>query len=82
MSTQPDATGPIPIPSDSDHLTKLTLEELDQRRLQVENTVGTMRIEDMEPDETTMTFLNSYAHGEIEFEETIRLMREYSRTVM
>jgi len=82
MSTQPDATGPIPIPSDSDHLTKLTLEELDQRRLQVENTVGTMRIEDMEPDETTMQILTRYAQGEIDFPEANQLMKEDSRTIV
>ena len=36
-------------------MARLTEDELDRRRLQVENTIGTMRIEDMEPDETTIS---------------------------
>lgn len=63
-------------------MARLTEEELDQRRLEVENTIGTMRIEDMEPDESTKQILYRYAKGEIEFEEAIRLMREDSRTIV
>jgi hypothetical protein len=59
----------------------LTPEELDDRRLAVENTVGTMRIEGMEPDEITMQILNSYQHGKIPIEEASRLMHDFSSTI-
>jgi hypothetical protein len=62
--------------------TMLSSTELNERRLQVENTVGTMRIEDMEPDEATMQILNRYAQGEIDFPEANRLMLEDSRTIV
>jgi hypothetical protein len=61
---------------------KLTRDELDDRRLAVENTVGTMRIEGMEPDETIMQILNSYQQGKIPIEEASRLMHEYSTTIL
>jgi hypothetical protein len=54
--------------------------ELDDRRLAVENTIGTMRIEDLEPDETTKQILSRYATGEIDLPETNRLLDEYSST--
>jgi hypothetical protein len=60
----------------------LSAAELNERRLQVENTVGTMRIEDMEPDETTMQILTRYAKGEIDFPEANRLMLEDNRTIV
>jgi hypothetical protein len=60
----------------------LTPAELDDRRLAVENTIGTMQIEGLDPDETTLKILNRYASGEIEFSETKRLLREYSRTLL
>lgn len=60
----------------------LTQAELDERRLAVENTIGTMRIEGLDPDEATLQILNRYASGEIEFSETKRLLREYSRTLL
>jgi hypothetical protein len=60
----------------------LTPVELDERRLAVENTIGTMRIEGLDPDEATLQILSRYASGEIEFSETKRLLREYSRTLL
>jgi hypothetical protein len=60
----------------------LTPAELDDRRLAVENAIGTMRIEDLEPDETTKQILYRYANGEIELLETNRLLDEYSRTIV
>ncbi|MGD0547018.1 MAG: antitoxin VbhA family protein [Terracidiphilus sp.] len=60
----------------------LTPAELDDRRLAVENTIGTMRIENLDPDETTLQILNRYASGEIEFSETKRLLRDHSRTLL
>jgi len=63
-------------------MARLTEDELDRRRLQVENTIGTMRIEDMEPDETTMQILTRYAQDEIDFPEANQLMKEDSRTIV
>jgi hypothetical protein len=61
---------------------QLTPAELDDRRLAVENTIGTMRIEGLDPDETTLQILNRYAEGQIEFSETKRLLRDHSRTLL
>jgi len=60
----------------------LTPAGLDDRRLAVENTIGTMRIEDLEPDETTKQILSRYANGEIDLPETNRLLDEDSSTVL
>ena len=54
--------------------------EMDVRRLAVENTIGTMRIENLEPDETTFQILSRYAKGEVELPETNRLLDEHSRS--
>jgi hypothetical protein len=59
-----------------------TAAEMDDRRLAVENTIGTMRIEDMEPDETTMQILNRYKGGEIDLDEMSRLIHEYAATII
>ena len=60
----------------------LTPAELDDRRLAVENAVGTMRIEDLEPDETTQQILSRYAAGEIELSEMNRLLDKYSSAIL
>ena len=60
----------------------LTPKELDNRRMAVENSIGTMRIEDMEPDEITKQILCRYAGGEIELPEANRLLDEYSQTIV
>jgi hypothetical protein len=60
----------------------LTPAELDDRRLAVENTIGTMRIEDLEPDETTKQILSRYASGEIDLAETNHLLDEDSSSVL
>ncbi len=59
----------------------LTLAELDDRRLAVENAIGTMRIEGLDPDETTKRILSLYANGEIGLSETSSLLHEYSATI-
>jgi hypothetical protein len=59
----------------------LTPAEIDERRLAVENAIGTMRIEDLEPDEITQQILARYANGEIELSETNHLLDECSRTI-
>jgi hypothetical protein len=61
---------------------RLDAAELDDRRLAIENTIGTMRIEGLDPDETTLQILARYADGQIEFSEAKRLLREYSRTIL
>jgi hypothetical protein len=63
------------------HVGTLTPEDLDDRRLAVEGTVGTMRLSDLEPVETTMRILDSYQRGEITIEELNRLMHEYSSMI-
>ena len=59
----------------------LTPAELNDRSLAVENTIGTMRLSDMEPDETTKQILYRYQQGEISMDETSRLIHEYSATI-
>jgi len=59
----------------------LTPDELYDRRLAVESTIGTMRLENMKPDETAMQILNSYQLGRISIEELSRLLHEYSSTI-
>jgi hypothetical protein len=56
--------------------------ELDDRRLAVENAIGTMRLSDLEPDETTQKIFYSYAAGEINLDEMSRLLDEYSATIL
>jgi len=60
----------------------LTPAELADRRLAVENTIGTMRIEGLDPDETTMKIFGRYMDGQISFAETKLLLREYSATIL
>jgi hypothetical protein len=55
--------------------------ELDDRRLAVESAVGSMRIEGLEPDETSTQIISRYANGEIELAEMNRLLDDYSRTI-
>ena len=60
----------------------LTPAELDDRRLAVENAIGTMLIEDLEPDETTRKILSRYATGEIELSEMNRLLDNYCNATL
>jgi hypothetical protein len=60
----------------------LTPSELDERRLAVENTIGTMRIEGLDPDESTRQILSRYAAGEIELSELNRLLDDLSRAIL
>jgi hypothetical protein len=59
----------------------LTPAELDERRLAVEGTIGTMRLSDMEPDEITQQILYRYAQGEISVDGMSRLIDEYAATI-
>jgi hypothetical protein len=60
---------------------KLTPAELDDRRLAVENTIGTLRIENLEPDEITKGILDRFAQGEIPLDEMSRLIHEYTASI-
>jgi hypothetical protein len=60
----------------------LTATELDERRRAVESTLGSLRIEDMEPDDATQLILKRYAQGEIALPEANRLLDERSRSVV
>jgi hypothetical protein len=60
----------------------LTPAELDDRRLAVENTIGTMRIENLEPDEITKGILYRYAQGEIPLDEMSRLIHEHTAAIV
>ena len=60
----------------------LTPAELDDRRLAVENAIGTMRLSDLAPDETTQKILYSYANGEIDLNELNHLLNECSATIL
>jgi len=60
---------------------KLTPTELDERRLAVENTIGTLRIEGMELDAIPNRILNEFAKGEISLDEMSRLIHEFSATI-
>jgi hypothetical protein len=63
-------------------VTSLTSAELDDRRMAVDNAVGTMRIEDLEPDETTKQILYRYERGEIPLGEMNRLIHDYTSTIL
>ncbi|MGA3080154.1 MAG: antitoxin VbhA family protein [Terracidiphilus sp.] len=56
--------------------------ELDERRLAVENAIGTLRIEGMELDAIPNRILEQYAQGEIPLEEMSRLIHEYTATIV
>jgi hypothetical protein len=60
----------------------LTPGELDDRRLAVENTIGTLRIENMELDATPHRILEKYAKVEIPLDEMSRLIHEYSAVIV
>ena len=60
----------------------LTPAELDNRRLAVENAIGTLRIEGLELDPTPNRFLQQYAKGEIPLDEMSRLIHEYTAGIV
>jgi Antitoxin VbhA len=59
----------------------LTPLEADDRRLAVENAIGTLRIENLELDMTTHRILDRYAQGEIPLDEMSRLIHEYTAAI-
>jgi len=60
----------------------LTPAELDNRRLAVENAIGTLRIEGLELDPTPNRILQQYAKGEIPLDEMSRLIHEYTAGIV
>jgi len=56
--------------------------DLDDRRLAVENAIGTLRIEGLELDATPNRILEQYARGEIPLDEMSRLIHEYTATIL
>jgi hypothetical protein len=60
----------------------LTPAELDDRRLAVENAIGTLRIEGLELDAVPNRILNQYAQGEIPLDEMSRLIHEYTAAIL
>lgn len=60
---------------------KLTPAELDDRRIAVENAIGTLRIENLELDPISRRILERYALGEIPLDEMSRLIHEHTATM-
>jgi hypothetical protein len=60
----------------------LTPTELDDRRLAVENAIGTLRIENMVLDAIPNRVLEQYAAGEISMDEMSRRIHEYTATII
>jgi hypothetical protein len=60
---------------------RLTPAELDDRRLAVENAIGTLRIENLELESIPRRILERYALGEISLDEMSRLIHEYTATI-
>jgi hypothetical protein len=63
-------------------ITSLTPAVLDDRRLAVENAVGSLRIEGMELEPVPSRILERYAQGEIPLDEMSRLIHEYTSTIL
>jgi hypothetical protein len=60
----------------------LTPADLDDRRLAVENAIGSLRIEGMELDPIPHRIVDRYALGEIPLDEMSRLIHEYTATIL
>ena len=56
--------------------------ELEDRRLAVENAIGSLRIEDLELDTIPQRILEQYAQGEIPLDEMSRLIHEYTAAII
>jgi hypothetical protein len=56
--------------------------ELEDRRLAVENAIGTLRIEGMELDAIPQSILEQYANGQIPLDEMSRLIHEYTASIV
>jgi hypothetical protein len=56
--------------------------KLEDRRLAVENAIGTLRIEGMELDAIPHRILDQYAQGEIPLDEMSRLIHEYTAAII
>jgi hypothetical protein len=60
----------------------LTPAELDDRRLAVENAIGTLRIEGMEIDAIPQLIFDKYAQGVISLDEMNRQIHEYTASIV
>ena len=56
--------------------------ELDDRRLAVENAIGTLRIENLELETIPNRILRQYARGEISLDEMSRQIHEYTAAII
>jgi hypothetical protein len=57
-------------------------QELDSRRLAVENAIGTLRIEGLELDSVPRRILDRYVLGEISLDEMSRLVHEHTAAIL
>jgi hypothetical protein len=56
--------------------------ELVDRRLAVESAIGSLRIENLEPDGIPSRILEQFAKGEISMDEMSRLIHAYTATLV
>ena len=61
---------------------RLTPAELDERRLAVENAIGTLRIEGLEIDCVPKRILERYVLGEISLDEMSRLAHQHTAAIL
>jgi len=59
-----------------------SFENLDRRRLAVENALGSLRIEEMELDAEERQIFERYARGEISLDEMDRLVEQLTATIL
>jgi len=60
----------------------LTPAELDERRLAVENAIGTLRIEGLEIDKIPHRIFEQFAQGAISLDEMSRQIHEYTASIV
>jgi len=59
-----------------------SFENLDKRRLAVENALGSLRIEEMELAPEERAIFERYARGEISLDEMDRLVEQMTATIL
>jgi hypothetical protein len=62
-------------------IARLTPAELDDRRLAVENAIGTLRIEGLELNAVPQRIFERYVQGEIALDEMSRLIHEHTAAI-
>jgi hypothetical protein len=60
----------------------LSPEELDERRLAVENAIGSLRIEKLELDAEERQIFDRFAQGEISLDEMDSLVEQMTATIL